>query len=73
MSIVSASRLSAADLARLSNNLSEAVPSPQRRRRRRVVAAVNRSLSTFGEKVGVLHPLPLAVFAVQRSAVAVPA
>jgi hypothetical protein len=57
MSIIPASRLSSSDLARLGNNLS----SPHRRSLARVgqgrgqLAAVNRSLSIVGERVGRLY------------------
>ena len=64
MSIIPASRLSASDLARLGNNFSEAKPTPRQRRRRSLVAAVNRSLINFGEQVDVLHRLsPVAISA----------
>jgi hypothetical protein len=59
MSIVPASRLSASDLARLSNNVAARMaPSAQRRRKREFVAAVNRSLAIVGEQVSQLHRLP---------------
>lgn len=59
MSIVPASRLSTSDLARLGNNFSErSCRSPHQRRRRALVAAVNRSLATVGEKVSRLHSAP---------------
>lgn len=59
MSIIPASCLSASDLAQLGNNL---CPEHPRRRRasrlrgqRRLIAAVNRSLATLGERVGRLQ------------------
>jgi hypothetical protein len=56
MSIVPASRLSASDLARLGNNVSDrSQRSPHQRRKRNFVAAVNRSLATVGEQVSRLH------------------
>ncbi len=58
MSIIPASRLSSSDLARLGNNMSDRAASPQRRRRREFVAAVNRSLAIVGEQVSQLHRLP---------------
>ncbi len=59
MSIIPASRLSRCDLALLGNNVDPC----QRRRKpprrhfyeRRQLAAVNRSLANFGEKLGVLY------------------
>ena len=70
MSVIPVSRLSCADLALLGNNVR---PSRRRdiaggaatsatRRRRRAVAAVNRSLAGYGERVPRLHP-PYAAFA----------
>jgi hypothetical protein len=59
MSIIPASRLSTSDLARLGNNLGTSTSaSPQRRRKREFVAAVNRSLAVVGEQVSQLHRLP---------------
>jgi hypothetical protein len=59
MSIIPASRLSASDLARLGNNVAaRTAASPQRRRKREFVAAVNRSLAIVGEQVSQLHRLP---------------
>ena len=51
MSIVPFSALSASDLSSLGNNIGV----PKRRRRRRVLAAVNRSLATLGEAVAELR------------------
>jgi hypothetical protein len=61
MSIVPASRLSSSDLALLGNNLRPVAGGEVtvRRRRRRFVAAVNRSLSAVGERVGRLYPPPV--------------
>ena len=62
MSIIPASRLSSSDLARLGNNLCF----PRRRslaragQARRQLAAVNRSLSIVGERVGRLYCAKLA-------------
>jgi hypothetical protein len=62
MSIIPASRLSSSDLARLGNNLS--FPSRRSSTRasqaRRQLAAVNRSLSIVGERVGRLYRGKLA-------------
>jgi hypothetical protein len=59
MSIIPASRLSVSDLARLGNNFTpRSQRSPQQRRRREFVAAVNRSLATVGEQVSRLHSTP---------------
>ncbi len=59
MSIIPASRLSSCDLAMLGNNVDPGHRrrSPQRRHvyQRRQLAAVNRSLSSMGEKVGALY------------------
>ncbi len=58
MSIVPASRLSSSDMAILGNNLRRAYRQEsvgRTLRRRRLVAAVNRSLSTVGERVSCLH------------------
>ena len=56
MSIIPASRLSAADLSRLGNNLGESQrPKLRRQARRRLIDAVNRSLASVGERVGQLH------------------
>ena len=59
MSIVPASRLSRADLALLGNNLHSAYGDPDRARRRRkgrrLVAAINRSLAAVDEHVRRLH------------------
>ena len=53
MSVIPVSLLSACELAQLGNNLR---PKGRRRpRRRRVLAAVNRSLAAYGEKVAALH------------------
>ena len=60
MSIIPASRLSRSDLSRLSNNLGRTkVPvSPNADAPyRRVLAAVNRSLASVGERVTALHPV----------------
>lgn len=53
MSIIPAARLSASDLARLGNNFK--TPRRQHRSERRVIAAVNRSLATVGERINRLH------------------
>ena len=64
MWIVPASDLSHAELACLGNNLRPASrrggtrPSPGRRADRRILAAVNRSLSGLCERVGRLYPRP---------------
>jgi hypothetical protein len=59
MSIIPASRLSVSDLARLGNNFTpRSQRSPQQRRRREFVVAVNRSLATVGEQVSRLHSAP---------------
>lgn len=58
MSIIPASRLSGSDLARLGNNFAERTRrTSHQRRRRSMVAAVNRSLVHLGEQVDVLHRL----------------
>jgi hypothetical protein len=59
MSIIPASRLSPEDLMRLGNNLG---PSRRKPRRRRELAAVNRSLAILGERVGKLYR-PRLIFA----------
>ncbi len=51
MSIVPSSALSASELSSLGNNIG----APKRRRRRRVLAAVNRSLAAIGEAVAELR------------------
>ena len=51
MSIVPLSALSASERASLGNNIG----SPKRRQRRRVLAAVNRSLAAIGEAVAELR------------------
>jgi len=61
MWIVPASDLSAADLSMLGNNLTRSAArmarrTPERRRRERVLAAVNRSLATHRERVDRLYP-----------------
>ena len=61
MSIVPASSLSAADLARLGNNLpigNPPSPSHRRWRRRSTLLAVNRSLARLNEAVARLHRSP---------------
>ncbi len=59
MSIIPASRLSASDLARLGNNVSDrSQRSPRQRRKRNFVNAVNRSWAVVGEKVSRLHSAP---------------
>jgi len=71
MSIIPASRLSASDRAYLGNNLGDRTASAQRRRKRRFVAAVNRSLAIVGEQVSQLHRLPdFTAPAIATSAVA---
>jgi hypothetical protein len=52
MSIIPASRLSPCDLALLGKGLG---PSRRKPRRRRELAAVNRSLAILGERVGKLY------------------
>ncbi len=61
MSIVFASNLSSADLRRLGNNLSDR-SQPVKRKRRRLVQAVNRSLATVGERIDRLHPRPIVAY-----------
>jgi hypothetical protein len=59
MSIIPASRLSRSDLCRLSNNLGRSKRPATRDADapyRRVLAAVNRSLASVGERVAALHP-----------------
>ena len=58
MSIIPVHALSGSDLRMLGNNLRPPVP-----RRRPVLAAINRSLATYGERVGRLHPTPIAAAA----------
>lgn len=65
MSIVPISQLSARELSLLGNNLRSPMdrkrPAGLRRRKRNLVAAVNRSLAAVGEQVGRLHrPLRVA-------------
>lgn len=56
MSIVPASRLSRSDLALLGNNVGSDGDAKHRRRKgRRLVAAINRSLATVDEQVRRLH------------------
>jgi hypothetical protein len=59
MSIVPASRLSASDLSHLGNNLRRdgrrKITRPGSTDRRRLVAAVNRSLAGLGERIARLH------------------
>lgn len=66
MSIVPASRLSSSDLSRLGNNVSRSGHSKKIRAgsadRRRLVAAVNRSLATLGEHVVHLRQPLLPAF-----------
>ena len=63
MSVIPVSRLSSADLALLGNNVRRSTKGRAgRRRRRRAVAAVNRSLAGYGERVPRLHR-PYAAFA----------
>jgi hypothetical protein len=60
MSIIPASRLSRSDLNRLSNNIGRSkIPAARDADApyRRVLAAVNRSLASVGERVAVLHPV----------------
>lgn len=61
MSIIPMSSLCRADLWRLGNNLRRARQRRRglstRRSRRRVLRAVNRSLSALGERVMELHPV----------------
>lgn len=59
MSIIPASRLSRSDLSRLSNNIGhrkQPVARDADAPYRRVLAAVNRSLASVGERVAILHP-----------------
>ena len=59
MSIIPATRLSRSDLNRLSNNIGRSkrsVTSSADAPYRRVSAAVNRSLSSVGERVATQHP-----------------
>lgn len=56
MSIVPFSALSASDLTSLGNN----IRAPKRRRRRRLLAPVNRSLARIGEAVSELRCRSLA-------------
>ena len=63
MSIIPASRLSRSDLSHLSNNLGRTKLSVTRDADapyRRVLAAVNRSLASVGERVTALHAVPVA-------------
>ena len=63
MLFVSASELSESDLALLGNNIRpgrrRARVIPNERHNRRILAAVNRSLSTLHERVDLLHPSPV--------------
>ena len=59
MSIIPASRLSSSEIELLGNNLKPGV-SRTRRRKRFVIAAVNRSLAGLDEKVKTLHRRALA-------------
>ncbi len=63
MSVIPVSRLSCSDLALLGNNFRPArgpgAATTARRRQRRMMAAINRSLAGHGEHVGRLH-LPYA-------------
>jgi len=59
VSIVPVRQLSPSDRALLGNNLRSAPPAPGARpprSRRRLLAAVNRSLAAVGETVGRLYP-----------------
>jgi hypothetical protein len=62
MLFVSASDLSTSEMALLGNNIRPGrrrrYPNPQERANRRVLAAVNRSLSALRERVDRLHPIP---------------
>ena len=70
MSIVPASRLSASDLTRLGNNVGgPPVRSIHHRRKRDLVAAVNRSLAIVGEQVSQLHRQPYASLSSVSSAI----
>jgi len=55
MSIIPVSFLSSSDLAFLGNNLRAPTRRRSHRSRRRLLAAVNRSLAPLGERVGALH------------------
>ena len=71
MIFVSESQLSASDLALLGNNIRPARRSsprlPDERANRRVLAAVNRSLSSLAERVDRLHPIPVKLTDMPRS------
>ena len=65
MSIIPVANLTRCELRQLGNNLDREKKSrpgfSHRRRQQMISAAINRSLSTFGEEVGRLHrPLALA-------------
>ena len=60
MSVIPVSLLSRYELTRLGNNLR---PCRRRPRRRRVLAAVNRSLAPLGERVAALHPASVPHYA----------
>jgi hypothetical protein len=61
MLFVSASEVSASELAMLGNNIRPrrrpARRNPDERANRRVLAAVNRSLATLQERIDRLHPI----------------
>lgn len=65
MLFVSASELSASDLSLLGNNIRPTRrrprATPDERCNRRVLAAVNRSLSSLKERVDQLYPMPSAL------------
>jgi hypothetical protein len=62
MLFICASDLSTSEMALLGNNIRPGrrrrYPNPNERANRRVLAAVNRSLSSLRERVDRLHPLP---------------
>ena len=65
MSVIPASCLSLSDLSRLGNNLRDGSRRrgtifSQRRRERRQMAAINRSLAGVVERIGALHTTPAA-------------
>jgi hypothetical protein len=73
MLFVSASDLSASDLAMLGNNIRPAHrksrTTPDERQNRRVLSAVNRSLASFRERVDRLYPVTGEPSAVRRAVV----
>ena len=71
MLFVSESDLSASDLASLGNNIRprrrQVRRDPDERANRRVLAAVNRSLSLLQERVDLLQPIPVKLTDMPRS------